>query len=101
MKRTHLLYPAALLSAALMASPAFAADNLCEANLQKIKDTLTTKQATLSESLKDEVTELQTKAEHAHHAKDEKGCVEATTSALQRLDTPGIEGSGKGQGSGS
>lgn len=99
MKRTHLLYPAALLSAALMASPAFAADSLCESNLQKIKDTLTTKGPTLSESLKTEVTELQTKAEHALHAKDEKTCVEASTTALQRLDTPSIEGSGKGSGS--
>ncbi|GLK91054.1 hypothetical protein [Pseudomonas turukhanskensis] len=98
MKRTALLYSAALLSATLMASPVFAAD-LCDANLQKIKDTLTTKEATLSESLKTEVTELQTKASDAKAAGNDKACVEASSAAVQRLEAPNTEGSGKGSGS--
>ena len=93
MKRTALLYPAALLSAALLASPAFAGD-LCETNLQKIKDTLTTKGTTLSESLKTEVTELQTKAQQAHAAGDDKKCAETSAMAVQRLEAPNTEGSG-------
>ncbi|MEN0108476.1 MAG: hypothetical protein AAGC84_18935 [Pseudomonas sp.] len=97
MKRTA-LYSAALLSATLMASPVFAAD-LCDANLQKIKDTLTTKEATLSESLKTEVTELQTKAKDAQAAGDDKKCVEVSAMAVQRLEAPNNEGSGPGNGS--
>ncbi len=98
MKRTALLYSAALLSATLMASPVFAAD-LCDSNLQKIKDTLTTKEATLSESLKTEVTELQAKANDAKAAGDDKKCAEASAMAVQRLEAPNTEGSGKGSGS--
>jgi len=100
MKRTALLYPAALLSATLMASPVSAAD-LCDANLQKIQDTLTTKQATMSESLKTQVMELQTSAKQAKAAGDEKKCVEASAMAVQRLEAPNTEGSGdSGGGSG-
>jgi len=93
MKRTALLYPAALLSATLMASPVFAAD-LCDANLQKIKDTLATEKATLSESLKNEVTDLQTKAEQAKAAGDDKKCTEVSAMAVKRLEAPNSEGSG-------
>ena len=98
MKRTNLLYPAAMLSVALMASPVFAAD-LCDANLQKIKDTLTTEAATLPESTKTEVEKLQTTAEQAKAAGDDKKCVEASAQAVQRLESPSTEGSGKGSGS--
>jgi hypothetical protein len=96
MKRTALLYPAALLSAALMASPAFAADDLCVTNLQTIKDTLTTKGTTLAESTKTEVMELQATAEKAHSAGDNKKCAEVSAQAVTKLQGPNTEGSGGG-----
>jgi hypothetical protein len=86
MKRTALLF-----TAALLASPAFAADDLCTVNLQKLNDALATN-TTIGEPIRQEVQDLRMKAEQAQQAGDTEGCINASSLALQRLQQPGTEG---------
>ncbi|MDH4555583.1 hypothetical protein E8F11_10400 [Pseudomonas sp. BN417] len=86
MKCTALLF-----TAALLASPVFAADDLCTVNLQKLNDALATN-TTISDPIKQEVQDLRMKAEQAQQAGDTEGCINASSLALQRLQQPGTEG---------
>ncbi|MDH4560455.1 hypothetical protein [Pseudomonas sp. BN411] len=86
MKRTVLL-----MTAALLASPAFAAGDLCSVNLQKLDDAMATNTA-IDEPLRQQVLELRMKAERAQQLGDTEACINATTLALQRLQQPGNEG---------
>ncbi|MCY1549966.1 hypothetical protein D9M68_861750 [compost metagenome] len=86
MKRTALLF-----TAALLASPAFAADDLCAVNLQKLNDALATN-TTIGEPIRQEVQDLRMKAEQAQQAGDTEGCINASSLALQRLQQPGTDG---------
>ncbi|WP_431495519.1 hypothetical protein [Pseudomonas brassicacearum] len=84
MKRTALA--GLFISAAMLASPVFAADNnLCTAKLQELKDKVTTLPAT-SENTTMEIKRLQGDAEAANAAGDEKKCIAAATQALARVD---------------
>ena len=86
MKRTALLF-----TAALLASPVFAADDLCAVNLQKLNDALATN-TTIGDPIRQEVQDLRMKAEQAQQAGDTEGCINASSLALQRLQQPGTDG---------
>lgn len=79
MKRTALT--GLFLTAALLASPVFAAEDLCGANLQTIKDSLASN-TNLGEDEKMALQETQTSAMKAHAAGDDKKCIEITSKAL-------------------
>ncbi|EJN36007.1 hypothetical protein PMI38_04230 [Pseudomonas sp. GM84] len=85
-------------AATLLASPAFAADDLCAANLQKINDSMTTAGAT-SEGLDKALTEHVDKAKAAQAAGDDKQCIAITSKVLERLEKT-EKGGGSSGGSG-
>jgi len=96
MKRTALT--GLFLTAALLASPVFAADDLCGSNLQEIKDTLTSAGTNQSPDTKMNLEETQKAAMAAQAAGDDKKCIALTTKALQesdKTDTGGGEGASK------
>lgn len=74
------------LTAALLASPVFAADDLCDANLQQIKDDLATGAADMGEDTMMNLKETQKEAMAAKAAGDTKKCIELTTKALEEAD---------------
>ncbi|MFJ4374192.1 hypothetical protein ACIP1T_16510 [Pseudomonas japonica] len=82
MKRTAIT--GLFMTAALLASPVFAADDLCTTNLQKIDDQLASLGAT-SEDLVKSVKEQADDARAAKTAGNDKDCIALTTKALQDL----------------
>lgn len=86
-------------AATLLASPVFAADDLCAANLQKIDDSMATA-ATTSESLDKSLTMEVDKAKAAQASGDDKECITITSKVLTRLEKTD-KGSGSAGGSGS
>ncbi|MBV4489787.1 MULTISPECIES: hypothetical protein [Pseudomonas] len=72
-------------AATLLASPVFAAEDLCATNLQKIDDNMATLGAT-SEGLDKAITEHVDKAKAAQAAGDTKECIAITSKVLERLD---------------
>jgi len=87
MKRTALT--GLFLTAALLGSPVFAADDLCGANLQTLKDAHTSASTNLSAETKAELEETMTAATAAQKAGDDKKCIELTTKELTSLKTGG------------
>ncbi|MBX9406033.1 hypothetical protein K5E40_10125 [Pseudomonas baetica] len=84
MKRTA--FAGLFISAALLASPVFAADNdLCTSKLQELKDKVTSLPAT-SENTTMDIKRMQGDAEMAQKAGDDKKCIASATQALQRVD---------------
>ncbi|ROM72135.1 hypothetical protein BK653_09710 [Pseudomonas brassicacearum] len=82
----HIAFAGLFISAALLASPVFAADNdLCTIKLQELKDKVTTLPTT-SENTTMEIKRMQGEAEAAKAAGDEKKCVAAATQAITRAD---------------
>jgi hypothetical protein len=86
MPMTRTLIPAlAFCASALLTGQAFAAGDLCTANLQKINDTMTTvapSNPALEKTLRGQID-----AAKADHAKgDEKGCIASTGKILTQLD---------------
>jgi len=83
----------------LLASPVFAAEDLCTANLQKIDDSMATAGAT-SEGLDKAITEHVDKAKAAQAAGDTKECIAITSKVLERLEKTekgsGTSGGGSG-----
>jgi hypothetical protein len=84
MKRTALT--GLFLTAALLACPAFAADDLCDANLQQIKDDLTTGATDMGDDTLMSLKEAQKEAMAAKAAGDNKKCIELTEKALEEAD---------------
>lgn len=86
MKRTA--FAGLFISAALLASPVFAADtNLCDTNLQRIDNDIATANQ-MSESLKTDITATvgQAKAEQAKGTeKGVENCISLTNQVLQKL----------------
>ncbi|HEF4758859.1 TPA: hypothetical protein SAN82_001266 [Pseudomonas putida] len=73
------------ITAALLASPVFAADeNLCDVNIQKIKDALTTAPA-LASNAELKVEDTLEKAEAAKASNNQKDCIELTSGLLTRI----------------
>ncbi|WP_263144784.1 hypothetical protein [Pseudomonas sp. RIT-PI-AD] len=89
MKRTALL-----ITAALMVSPVFAAEDLCALNLQKIEDTKATNPI-LGDPLKEQVADLESKAKKSQAAGDLEGCSSSAQQALTLLEKS-TEGGGEG-----
>lgn len=87
MKRTALT--GLFLTAALLGSPVFAADDLCGANLQTLKDAQTSSSTNLGVDTKDELAKTQAQAMAAQKAGDDKKCIELTTKAITELKTGG------------
>ncbi|UCJ18506.1 hypothetical protein K5Q02_09130 [Pseudomonas sp. MM211] len=79
--------------AAVLAAPAFAADDLCTVNLQKLDNAVAAK-ATIADPLKSQVEEAKKQATDAQAAGDLKACGTHAERALQLLDAPGDDGSG-------
>jgi hypothetical protein len=80
MKRTALIF-----ACALAASPAFANDDLCTTNLQKIDDQLASQPA-LGEAAKQQVDDLRTQAVQAQQAGDNEGCAGYANQAATLLE---------------
>ena len=87
MKRTALT--GLFLTAALMGSPVFAADDLCGANLQTLKDAHTSTSTNLSADSKQELEKTMDAAKKAQAAGDDKKCIELTTKEITDLKTGG------------
>ncbi|MBF8659627.1 hypothetical protein [Pseudomonas putida] len=83
-------------AATLLASPAFAADDLCALNLQKINDSMATAGAT-SEGLDTAVQKHVDEAKQAQASGDTKKCIEITSKVVERLDKTN-KGSGSSSG---
>ncbi|MGG5290208.1 hypothetical protein [Pseudomonas shirazensis] len=86
-------------AATLLASPVFAADDLCAINLQKINDSMATS-TTTSESLDDSITKHVDDAKAAQAKGDTKECIAISSKVLLRLEKTD-KGSGSAGGSGS
>ncbi|WP_145190696.1 hypothetical protein [Pseudomonas sp. URMO17WK12:I11] len=85
-------------AATLLASPVFAADDLCKMNMQKIDDAMATAGAT-SEGLDKAMSKEIDKAKAAQASGDTKECIAITSKVLQRLEKT-EKGSGSAGGSG-
>lgn len=82
MKRSTLY--ALFITASALASPAFAAGDNCDKNLQVVKDGIATFSAP-TESEKNDLLDLQAKAQSAKDAGNEKDCVALTGQAIKIL----------------
>lgn len=83
MKRTAI--SGLFLSAALLASPVFAADDLCATNLQKIDNMMAMAGATsegLDKTIKTDVDD----AKKAQAAGNDKDCIAITSKIIERLE---------------
>lgn len=87
MKRTA--FAGLFITAALLASPVFAADDLCGANLQTLKDARTSSSTNLSTDTKAELAKTETQAIAAQEKGDTKECIELTTKAITALKNTG------------
>ncbi|MHC8392773.1 hypothetical protein ACYZT8_03800 [Pseudomonas sp. LB3P93] len=83
MKRTALA--GLFISVAMLASPVFAAADLCTVKLQELKNKVTTIPAT-SENTTMDIKRMQADAEAAQKAGDDDKCVASATQALSRVD---------------
>ena len=83
MKRTALT--GLFFSAALLASPVFAADNLCDTNRQALKDAQVSTNTNLSMDNKAAIKAAHDEAAAAKAAGDEKKCIELTTKSITDL----------------
>jgi hypothetical protein len=83
MKRS--VFSGLIITAALMASPVFAAEDLCDVNLQKIENAKTTT-LNLGEPAKGQLEEATNQAKAAKASGDEKGCIAASTNALKVIE---------------
>ncbi|TFB36413.1 hypothetical protein [Pseudomonas sp. F01002] len=74
------------ITAAILASPAFAADkDLCAANIQKIDD-FAASAPSLPESSLDNIKAAQEKSKAAQAAGNDKDCVEITTGIIKKME---------------
>jgi hypothetical protein len=83
MKRTALT--GLFLTAALLGSPVFAAEDLCGTNLQTLKDAQVSSASNLSEDTKMALEKTQKDAMAAQAKGDEKTCIELTTKQITDL----------------
>jgi hypothetical protein len=73
-----------LITGALLASPAFAAEDLCDVNLQKVKDGITSA-GTIGEPAQGELLAAQRAAQMAKDNGDDKACIAESQRAIQIL----------------
>lgn len=72
------------ITAAMLASPVFAASDLCDVNLQKVQDGITTA-GTIGEPAQGELMSAQRAAQTAKDNGDDKACIAESQRALQIL----------------
>ena len=72
------------ITAAMLASPVFAADDLCDVNLQKVKDGITSA-GTIGEPAQGELMAAQRAAQMAKDNGDDKTCIAQSQRAIQIL----------------
>jgi hypothetical protein len=84
---------ALLITAALLASPAFA-DDLCSTNLQKVEDAMKT--TTNNTQAQEQAMRLQEKASQAQAAGNTKECIAHTEKALKLLKDNAGDGGANG-----
>lgn len=77
-------------AAALASAPAFAEDDLCTIQLQKL-DNRETQTITLGSPAKEQVEELTQQAKEAQSTGDIKSCISHSAQALQLLDVSNSE----------
>ncbi|WP_295475253.1 hypothetical protein [uncultured Pseudomonas sp.] len=87
MKRTA--FTGLFLSAALLASPVFAADDLCDSNLQAIKDAQVSTNTNLSTETQEMLKKVEADGMAAKAKGDEKQCIELTSKAIASLKKMG------------
>ncbi|OUM08764.1 hypothetical protein BW686_01990 [Pseudomonas syringae] len=87
MKRTALT--GLFLSAALLASPVFAADDLCAANIKTIENAQASSGTNLSPENKTMLEKTEKSAKEAQAANDEEKCVQITTKVITSLKNTG------------
>lgn len=87
MKRTALT--GLFLTAALLGSPVFAADGVCGANLQTLKDAQVSTNTNMSADSKKELEGTYAQALAAQKAGDDKKCIEITTKQITALKNIG------------
>ncbi|PFP31484.1 hypothetical protein COK03_29720 [Priestia megaterium] len=73
------------ITAAFLASPVFAAEDLCAINLQKIKDEQTISTPVDPAKGSDYQADID-KAKHAQMSGDKKSCIELTTKTLSDIE---------------
>ena len=72
------------ITAALLASPVFAADDLCATNIQKLQDAVDAKMSVGENSL-DNVKAALDKAKAAQAAGNDKDCIAISTGMLEKI----------------
>ncbi|EGH21345.1 MULTISPECIES: hypothetical protein [Pseudomonas syringae group genomosp. 2] len=77
------------LSAALLASPVFAADDLCAANIKTIENAQASSGTNLSPENKTMLENTEKEAKAAQADKDEKKCIEITQKVITSLKNTG------------
>jgi len=87
MKRTALT--GLFFTAALLGSPVFAADDLCSANLQALKDAHTSSATNMSADDKMAIEKTEKAAMAAKAAGNEKECIEITTKQITAMKNVG------------
>ncbi|MFJ3483516.1 hypothetical protein ACIPL1_09035 [Pseudomonas sp. NPDC090202] len=87
MKRTALT--GLFLTAALLGSPVFAADDLCGTNLQILKDAQASSATNLSPEKKEEIANSWKAGDAAQKAGDDKKCIAETSKTISELKTMG------------
>jgi len=87
MKRT--VFAGLFLTTALLASPVFAADDLCAANIQTIKDAQVSTNANLDADAKKKLMNAEHEATAAQSAGDTKKCISDTTKTISELKLGG------------
>ncbi|WP_095098351.1 hypothetical protein [Pseudomonas sp. Irchel 3A5] len=87
MKRTALT--GLFLTAALLGSPAFAADDLCGANLKTLQNAQVSSGTNLAADTKMSLEKTEKEAVAAQKAGDDKKCIELTTQAITSLKNTG------------
>lgn len=92
MKRTALT--GLFLTAALLGSPVFAADDLCDANLQTLKDAQVSTNANMAADAKSDLAKAEKAGMAAKAAGNEKECIEITTKAITPLKNNGTGSEG-------
>ena len=87
MKRT--VFAGMFLTTALLASPVFAADDLCAANIQTIKDAQVSTNANLDADAKKQLAKAEGEALTAQQAGDKAKCISDTTKTISELKLGG------------
>jgi len=94
MKRT--MITGLFITAALLASPVFAAEDLCGANLQTLKDAQASTDTNMGATAKSDLAKTIKSAQMAQKKHNDKKCIEITSEQIQSMRTTGSGSDGGG-----